>query len=361
MSRALMRSVALTLRRERHPAPSSKSLQTALAVLHQQSLQQKEQQRWSSQSSMSVTTGPPRKKVTVNTLRVMKDNKEPITMVTAHDFPVADVAGVDMLLVGDSLSMISLGMNDTSEVGVDEMLLHCRSVARATKGAFIVGDLPMGSYEVSPEQALLTAIRFIKEGRVQAVKLEGGKEMAPTISKLTSVGIPVVAHIGLTPQRLHALGGFRVQGKSSESAYSVFEDAVILQEAGAFAIVLEAIPAEVAEIITSRLTIPTIGIGAGTGCAGQVLVQADMNGNFPPGRFLPKFVKKYGDVWGESLRAVTAYKDAVKTRQFPESSHTYPVSKEQLDAFELRVHQTMGPTQATGGQIRESQAVQGSV
>lgn len=191
----------------------------------------------------------------------------------------------------------------------------------------------MGTYEVSPEQALETAIRFIKEGRVQSVKLEGGKEMAPTIKKITSAGIPVLGHVGLTPQRQNALGGFRVQGKTSQGAMKVLEDALAVQEAGAYAMVLEAVPAEVAALVTQKVSIPTIGIGAGNGCSGQVLVQVDMTGNFPPGRFLPKFVKKYGDVWGESLRAIESYRDEVKTRQYPGPEHTYPISKEELEAF----------------------------
>ena len=193
--------------------------------------------------------------------------------------------------------------------------------------------MPMGSYEVSPEQALQTAIRFVKEGRVQGVKLEGGREMAPTIRKITSAGIPVLAHIGLTPQRQNALGGFRVQGKTQEGAMAVLDDALAVQEAGSFAAVVEAVPAEVAAAITQRLSMPTIGIGSGNGCSGQVLVQVDMTGHFPPGRFLPKFVKKYGDVWGESLRAIEAYRDDVKTRQYPAPEHTYPISDEEFKAF----------------------------
>jgi len=196
-----------------------------------------------------------------------------------------------------------------------------------------IGDLPMGSYEISPEQALATAIRFVKEGRVQGIKLEGGKEMAPTIKKLTQAGIPVLAHIGLTPQRQNALGGFRVQGKTVSGAMKVLEDALAVQEAGCFAMVVEAVPAEIASIITEKLSVPTIGIGAGNGCSGQVLVQVDMLGNFPPGRFLPKFVKKYGDVWGESLRALEAYRDEVKNRSYPAPEHTYPIAKEEVDAF----------------------------
>ncbi len=166
----------------------------------------------------------------------------------------------------------------------------------------------MGSYEIAPEQALESAIRLIKEGRMQAVKLEGGLEVAPAISKITRAGIPVLGHVGLTPQRQNSLGGFRVQGKTTVSALKLLEDALAVQTAGCFAVVLEAVPAEVACLVTKKLKIPTIGIGAGNGCSGQVLVQVDMSGNFPPGRFLPKFVKKYGNVWAESMRAIEAYK-----------------------------------------------------
>ena len=191
----------------------------------------------------------------------------------------------------------------------------------------------MGSYEIAPAQALETAIRFIKEGRVQGIKLEGGKEMASTIAKITSVGIPVLGHVGLTPQRQNSLGGFRVQGKTSDGALKVLEDALAVQEAGCFAVVLEAVPPEVAALVTKKLSIPTIGIGAGNGCSGQVLVGVDMLGNFPPGRFLPKFVKRYGDVWGESLRAIEAYRDEVKSREYPAPEHTYPIAKEELEVF----------------------------
>lgn len=258
-------------------------------------------------------------------------------MITAHDFPsahVADHAGMDMILVGDSLAMVALGMEDTSEVMMEEMILHCRSVARATKSAFTVGDLPMGTYEIAPEQGLESAIRMVKEGRIKSVKLEGGIEMAPTIAKITRAGIPVLAHIGLTPQRQNSLGGFRVQGKSTAGALKLIEDALAVQEAGAFAVVLEAVPAEVAGLVTRNLAIPTIGIGAGNGCSGQVLVQVDMTGNFPPGRILPKFVKQYGDVWSESMRAIQAYKADVKSRAYPAVEHTYPMPKDELAEFE---------------------------
>ena len=297
--------------------------------------------RHSSHSPLSnASTQPQRKKVTIPTLLAMHKRHEPITMLTAHDFPsahVADQAGMDMVLVGDSLSMVALGMEDTSEVLLEEMILHCRSVARGARAAFVVGDLPMGTYEVSAEQALQSAIRLVKEGRVHAIKLEGGVEMAGAISKITTAGIPVLAHIGLTPQRQNALGGFRVQGKSTASALKILADAIAVQEAGAFAVVLEAVPAEVATLITKKLRIPTIGIGAGGGCSGQVLVQVDMSGNFPPGRFLPKFVKKFGDVWGEARRAVEAYKSEVKDRSYPAREHTYPMAKEEFAEFERGV------------------------
>ncbi|KAK5166997.1 cell wall biogenesis and architecture protein [Saxophila tyrrhenica] len=263
-------------------------------------------------------------------------------MLTAHDFPsahVADTSGIDMILVGDSLAMVALGMDDTSEIRLEEMILHCRSVARGAKASFLVGDLPMGSYEVSPEQALESAIKVVKEGRMQAVKLEGGAEMAPAIRKITTAGISVLAHIGLTPQRQNALGGFRVQGKNTTGALKVLRDAVAVQDAGAFGVVLEAVPAEVAALVTRKLRIPTIGIGAGSGCSGQVLVQMDMSGNFPPGRFLPKFVKKFGDVWGEAQRAAEAYRDEVKAGTYPAVEHTYPMPKEEYEEFERRAGQ----------------------
>lgn len=192
----------------------------------------------------------------------------------------------------------------------------------------------MGSYEVAAEQALESAIRVVKEGRVQGVKLEGGLEMAPTIERITRAGIPVLGHVGLTPQRQNALGGFRVQGKTTLGALKVLEDAEAVQAAGCFAVVLEAVPAEVASLVTEKLKIPTIGIGAGNGCSGQVLVQVDMSGNFPPGRFLPKFVKQYGNVWGESMKAIQAYKTDVKSRAYPAPEHTYPMPANELVEFE---------------------------
>ena len=202
-----------------------------------------------------------------------------------------------------------------------------------------VGDLPMGSYEVGPEHALESSIRLVKEGRVQGVKIEGGEELGPTIKRITQAGIPVVGHIGLTPQRQSALGGFRVQGKTSVSALKLLRDAMVMQEAGVFMFVLEAMPPEVATLITRKLAVPTIGIGAGNGCSGQVLVQVDMTGNFQPGRFVPKFVKQYADVWGEATRGIEKYREEVKSRAFPSSEYTYPISKEELDKFEKTVNE----------------------
>lgn len=195
----------------------------------------------------------------------------------------------------------------------------------------------MGSYEVCAEQAIESSLRLIKEGRVHSVKIEGGEELAPTIKRITQAGVPVVGHVGLTPQRQNALGGFRVQGKTSASAVKLLRDALAMQEAGAFMLVLEAMPSEVATIITQKLRIPTIGIGAGNGCSGQVLVQVDMSGNFQPGRFVPKFVKQYADVWSEAARGITLYRDEVKSRAFPSEEYTYPISKDELAGFQKTV------------------------
>lgn len=286
-----------------------------------------------------------RKKVTLQTIQSMYKKKEPITMLTAYDFPsahVADHAGMDIILVGDSLAMVSLGLEDTSEVTMEEMLFASRAVARATRSAFVVGDLPMGSYEINAEQAVRSSIEMIKKGRAHSVKLEGGKEMAPTIAAITSAGIPVLAHVGLTPQRQNALGGFRVQGKTPSSALALLDDALAVQEAGAWGVVLEAIPPEIAAIITSILSIPTIGIGAGNGCSGQVLVQVDMLGNYPPGRYLPKFVKRYGNVWSEAERAIKQYRDEVKDRSYPSKEFTYDVKPEVVQKFREAVVQRFG-------------------
>ncbi|KAI8062194.1 3-methyl-2-oxobutanoate hydroxymethyltransferase, partial [Gongronella butleri] len=230
-----------------------------------------------------------RSKVTIKNLAKMYRQGEPISMMTAQDYPsglMVDRAGIDVCLVGDSLAMVALGYDSTNPLTVDEMLHHCRAVARGCKSSFLVVDLPYGSYESGPEDAVRTALRFIKEGNAEAVKLEGGKEMAETIRRLTSVGIPVVGHIGLTPQRQSSLGGFRVQGKTATQATRMLEDAMAVQDAGAFMMIVEAMPEEVATCITQKLKVPTIGIGAGVHCSGQVLVYNDAMGIFD--RFVPK-------------------------------------------------------------------------
>ncbi|KAG0199722.1 hypothetical protein BGX28_007031 [Mortierella sp. GBA30] len=274
-----------------------------------------------------------RAKVTLATLRKLYKRREPITVMTAHDFPtgtLVDKAGIDMTLVGDSLAMVALGYTSTSEITLDEMLHHCRAVARGTRSSFLVADMPFGTYETNPEQAVNNAVRIIKEGKAEAVKLEGGKEMAPTIARLTQVGIPVLGHIGLTPQRQASLGGYKVQGKTVAKAKAMIEDALALQEAGCYAVVLEAVPEPVARHITDILTIPTIGIGAGAGCSGQVLVQQDMLGLY--GR-VPRFCKTYRSLADEIVGALREYSADVKSRAFPAEEHCYPMPQEELNRF----------------------------
>jgi 3-methyl-2-oxobutanoate hydroxymethyltransferase len=274
--------------------------------------------------------------ITIPGLHKLYAKKIPITMLTAHNYPsalLAQAAGMDIILVGDSLAMVSLGMPDTSEVTLDEMIVHARAVSRAATISFTVGDLPMGSYEINPEQGLASAIRMMKEGRMQSVKFEGGIEMAETIRKITTAGIPVCAHIGLTPQRQHSLGGFRVQGNTLEKALDLLRDARAVQDAGAFAVVLECVPPAIAETVTEELAIPTIGIGAGNGCSGQVLVQTDMLGQRPPDSFMPKFVKRYGQDWEHGLSAITQYRDDVVSRHYPGPEFSYKVDAEVAAAF----------------------------
>jgi 3-methyl-2-oxobutanoate hydroxymethyltransferase len=257
-------------------------------------------------------------------------------MLTAHDYPtalLAQSAGVDMLLVGDSLAMVALGMPDTSAVTLDEMLVFSRAVSRAASRCFVVGDLPMGSYEVSTEQAVTSAVRMVKEGRVHAVKLEGGEEVAERIRGITRAGVAVVAHIGLTPQRQHSLGGFRVQGNTLGKAEKLWRDAVAVRDAGAFMVVLEAVPGDVAEIVTEKLGIATIGIGAGKSCSGQVLVQTDTLGVRPPDSFMPKFVKKYANVWTEALRGAEAYVSEVREGSYPSQEFEYKRDPKVADAL----------------------------
>jgi 3-methyl-2-oxobutanoate hydroxymethyltransferase len=265
----------------------------------------------------------PVKRVRTHHLREMKERGEKITMLTAYDMYTAatfDEAGIDLLLVGDSASNNVLGNETSLPVTVDELLPLTRAVARSVKRAMVVGDLPFGSYQASPEQGYLTAVRFMKEAGAHCVKLEGGAEMAPVIEKCTLGGVPVMAHIGFTPQSEHTLGGYRVQGRGDTSD-RVIADARAVQEAGAFAVVMEMVPGDVAERISKELTIPTIGIGAGAGCDGQVLVWQDAFG-LRTGR-MARFVKQYADVHGVLLDAARAYADDVRGGTFPGAEHTF--------------------------------------
>ena len=265
----------------------------------------------------------PAKRVRTHHLREMKERGERITMLTAYDMYTAatfDEAGIDLLLVGDSASNNVFGNETSLPVTVDELLPLTRAVSRSVSRAMVVGDLPFGSYQASPEQGYLTAVRFMKEAGAHCVKLEGGAEMAPVIEKCTQGGIPVMAHIGFTPQSEHTLGGYRVQGRGDASD-RIIADARAVQEAGAFAVVMEMVPGDVAERISKELTIPTIGIGAGAGCDGQVLVWQDAFG-LRTGR-MARFVKQYADVHGVLLEAARAYADDVRGGTFPGPEHTF--------------------------------------
>lgn len=262
-------------------------------------------------------------KRTTLTLQAMKEQGEKITMITAYDYSSAmlsEKAGIDTILVGDSLQMVMLGDDSTIAATLDTMIHHTKAVVKGAPETFVVTDLPFGSYNVSIEQAIETSSRCMKEGRCDAVKLEGGVRMKNVIKAVVDAGIPVVGHIGLTPQTTAQLGGFKVQGKG-DAARKVLEDALAVQEAGACMIVLEAIPAPLATLITERLSIPTIGIGAGNGTDGQVLVYHDMLGMFD--KFVPKFVKVYKSIGNEITEGIKEYIDDVKSTTFPAAEHTY--------------------------------------
>ena len=273
---------------------------------------------------MSGTHSPDGRPVTVPRLGAMKRDGERITMVTAYDATFArlfDEAGIDVLLVGDSLGMVVQGQDSTLPVTVDEVIYHCRAVARGTRRAHIVGDMPFLSWQVSTEQALRNAGRFLAEGGAQAVKLEGGQEAAPTIARIVHAGIPVMAHVGLTPQSVHAMGGFRVQGKTEAKAARVLADAKAVADAGAYALVLEGIPTDLAARITAAVGIPTIGIGAGPHCDGQVLVCYDLLGLTPD--LKPKFVKRYAEFFDEGVAAAARYRDEVRAGTFPTAEYSF--------------------------------------
>jgi 3-methyl-2-oxobutanoate hydroxymethyltransferase len=273
-----------------------------------------------------------RKKVTIAELQAKKDAGQKITMMTAYDYPSAqlvDQAGIDTTLVGDSLGMAVLGYDSTVPVTMDEMIHHCKAVRRGTEASFIIGDMPFLSYQVSLEKAVENAGRFIKEAGCDSVKLEGGSEMAPVVEAVVRAGIPVCAHIGLTPQTATMLSGFKVQGKDAESARAMVQSAKDLEAAGAFMVVMECIPDLLAARITREIRIPTIGIGAGPECDGQVLVYHDLVGLFE--RFTPKFVKQYTNLAPTIRDALTQYREEVEQGTFPGPEHSFAMKAEEAE------------------------------
>lgn len=271
------------------------------------------------------------KKLTIPDIIRRKQDGPPISSLTAYDYPWArlmDQAGTDIILVGDSLGMVVLGYNGTVAVTMEEMLHHSKAVARAVERALIVTDMPFGSYNCSHSEAVANANRLLKEGGADAVKLEGGTEMAKVAAAIVKAGIPVQGHVGLTPQTATNLGGFRVQGRDARAAKKLFEDARAMEDAGCFSVVLEAIPAPLAAHITKNLSIPTIGIGAGPDCDGQVLVMHDLLGLYE--RFTPKFVKQYAKLGASALQAIQAYNAEVASRSFPAAEHSFSMKEEEL-------------------------------
>ena len=276
------------------------------------------------------TSSPERKKVTTLSLRQKKERGEVITMLTAYDYPTAlalDQSGIDSILVGDSLGMVVLGYPNTLAVTMEDMLHHCRAVARGAHAALLVGDMPFMSYQASAEDAVRNAGRFLQEAGMEAVKLEGGRERLEAVRAIVAAGIPVMGHLGLTPQSVNALGGFRPQARTARAAQRLLEDALLLEEAGCFSLVLESVPARLGELVSRRLSIPTIGIGAGAGCDGQVLVTHDLLGLFD--RFTPKFVKKYADLHTVMQQAFETYIAEVTGHSFPDAEHSVEMSEEE--------------------------------
>lgn len=270
-------------------------------------------------------------KNTVLTFKEAKAKGKKISMLTAYDYSMAkiiDESGINGILIGDSLGMVIKGEEDTLSVTVDEIIYHTKAVKRGAKNALIVSDMPFLSYHTSIEDAIYNAGRMVKEGGAHAVKLEGGANVLAQVRAIVMAQIPVMGHLGLTPQSVNAFGGFKVQGKSEETAKQLITDAVALEEAGAFAIVLEGIPAKVAELITKAVSIPTIGIGAGKECDGQILVYQDMLGMFD--NFVPKFVKQYANVGKAMKEAIGMYIEEVEKGHFPEEKHTFKIDEEQL-------------------------------
>lgn len=279
-----------------------------------------------------------RRKVTVRLIQAMKARHEPISVLTAYDYPTAlamDQAGMDIILVGDSLGMVELGYESTLPVTMDDMIHHCKAVARGAKYALMVGDMPFLSYQASTSEAVHNAGRFLQEAGMDAVKLEGGSERATAVEAIVAAGIPVMGHLGLTPQSVHKLGGFRPQGRDADAAYKLLEDALVLQQVGCFSLVLESIPGRLAELVSQRLDIPTIGIGAGVGCDGQVLVTHDLLGLFE--RFTPRFVKRYANLAEEMKNAFSEYISDVKAKSFPGAEHTVEMREDEWERLEQKL------------------------
>lgn len=271
-------------------------------------------------------------KNTVLTFAKAKHEKTKISMLTAYDYSTAKLmndAGINAILVGDSLGNVVLGYEDTISVTMEDMIHHTAAVSRGAKDALVVADMPFMSYQASVYDAVVNAGRLMKEGRANAVKLEGGKEVCPQIKAIVDAGIPVCAHIGLTPQSVNAFGGHRVQGKTEAAARKLIEDALAVQQAGAFAVVIEAVPEKLATLVTEKLDIVTIGIGAGSGCDGQVLVYQDMLGMFSD--FTPKFVKRYANIGEMMTEAFKKYDEEVKSTAFPSAEHTYKIDDEVIE------------------------------
>jgi len=267
-------------------------------------------------------------RITINQIKEMKQKGEKITMLTAYDYSTAkivDEVGIPLILVGDSLGMVVLGYESTIPVTMDDMLHHTKAVVRGTKQAMVIGDMPFMTYHTSVDDALKNAARFIQEGGAQAVKLEGGITVAEKVKRIVECGIPVMGHIGLTPQSIHQFGGFKVQGKTPEAATGMLNDAQALEEAGAFAIVLETVPTPLATLITQKVSIPTIGIGAGTGCDGQVQVINDILGSFTD--FVPKHAKQYAKLSDIIRAAVTEYRNEVKAGSFPTDEQSFTMDE----------------------------------
>ena len=273
-----------------------------------------------------------RKKVTITDLQNKKREGKKITMLTAYDYPMArlvDDAGIDSILVGDSLGMVVLGYESTVPVTMDEMIHHAKAVRRGTKYAFLIGDMPFMSYQISKEEAVRNAGRFMKEAGCDAVKLEGGDEVMDATVAIVKAGIPVLGHLGLTPQTAAKLGGFKVQGKDATAAAKILDQALKLEKAGCFGVVLECVPDRVAKVITEKLTIPTISCGGGPFCDGQVLVTNDMVGLFD--RFIPKFVKQYVKLAPSILEGFKKYKDEVEKGIFPDEAHSFTIKEEEIE------------------------------